>query len=139
MKTAGRKSAAALEVVTQIGDAHVSIIKRPNAPAELTNEESVEWERVVNSMPADWFKPETHAMLVQYCRHVVGSRRMSELILVEEKNPMLDMKEMERLYRMRERESRAASMLATRMRMTQQTYYDKQKRRNSGGEEKPWE
>lgn len=138
MKTAGRKSSAELEIVSAMGENQLSVIKRPQAPTELTNEESVEWERVVNSMPADWFKPETHAMLVQYCRHVVGSRRMSELILSEEKNPMLDMKELERLYRMRERESRAASMLATRMRMTQQTYYDKQKRRNSGNE-KPWE
>lgn len=138
MKTAGRKSSAELEIVSSMGENQLSVIKRPSAPEELTVEESVEWERVVGSMPAEWFKPETHAMLAQYCRHVVGSRRMSQRIETEENSPILDMKELERLYRMRERESRAASMLATRMRITQQTYYDKQKRRNSGNE-KPWE
>jgi len=138
MKTAGRKSSAELEIVSTMGENQLSVIKRPAAPEELTVEESVEWERVVGSMPAEWFKPETHAMLVQYCRHVVGSRRMSQRIETEESSPILDMKELERMYRMRERESRAASMLATRMRITQQTYYDKQKRRNSGNE-KPWE
>lgn len=138
MKTPGRTSSAALEVVSNIRDNQLSVIKRPQSPSELTNEESVEWDRVVGSMPADWFKPETYAMLAQYCRHVVGSRKMSQLVEAAENGPVLDTKELERLYRMREREGRAASMLATRMRMTQQTYYDKQKRRNTGTE-KPWE
>jgi hypothetical protein len=138
MKTTGRKSSAALEIVQHMGENQLSVIKRPQPPSELTSDECVEWDRVVGSMPAEWFKPETHAMLAQYCRHVIGSRKISQFVEAEENNPMLDMKELERLYRMREREGRAASMLATRMRITQQTYYDKQKRRNSGTE-KPWE
>lgn len=137
MNTTGRKSSAALEIVQHMGENQLSVIKRPQSPNELTSDESVEWDRVVGSMPAEWFKPETHAMLTQYCRHVIGARKISQFIENEESGP-IDMKELERLYRMRERESRAASMLATRMRITQQTYYDKQKRRNSGTE-KPWE
>lgn len=138
MKTAGRQSFAELEIVQTMGENQLSVIKRPQAPRELTLAESIEWDRVVGSMPAEWFKPETHAMLAQYCKHVLSSRKVSEFIEVEENNPAASMKELDRLYRMRDREGRAASMLATRMRITQQTYYDKQKRRNSGTE-KPWE
>ena len=43
------------------------------------------------------------------------------------------------LLKMQEREGRALSSLATRMRMTQQTQYDKSKKRGSGAVKKPWE
>ena len=36
----------------------------------------IEWCAVVNRMPADWFPRETHGMLVQYCRLIVGARRL---------------------------------------------------------------
>ena len=50
------------------------------ATCELSDEEGEEWCEIVDRLPADWFARETHALLVQYCRHVVAARRVSQLI-----------------------------------------------------------
>jgi hypothetical protein len=46
----------------------------------LTDEQATEWWAVVNRLPADWFPRETHALLIQYCRHVVSARRVAQLL-----------------------------------------------------------
>jgi hypothetical protein len=38
----------------------IETIARPDAPYDLTDEQSDEWWAVVNRMPADWFPRETH-------------------------------------------------------------------------------
>ena len=124
MGTRGRKSAAALSVA-----APVQMVERPDAPYDLTDEQSDEWWAVVNRMPADWFPRETHGILAQYCRHVVSARRVSQLISAEEKKKQIDISVLDQLYKMQEREGRALSSLATRMRLTQQTTYDKSKKK----------
>ena len=53
-------------------------------------------------------------------------------------NEDLDLDVLDRLYRMQEREGRAMSSLATRMRITQQTTYDKSKKKPLQGA-KPWD
>lgn len=55
----------------------------------------------------------------------------------EETDPF-DIEEYDRLLKMQEREGRAMSSLATRMRITQQTTYDKSKKKPVTGK-KPWE
>lgn len=52
----------------------MSAITRPDPPDEyrLSDEQTAEWWSVVNRMPADWFPRETHALLAQFCRHVVN-------------------------------------------------------------------
>src|SRR5688572_9599498 len=118
-KKRGRPSVGDLTVARQLES-----VARPDAPYDLTDEESEEWWAVVNRLPADWFPRETHALLAAYCRHVVGIRRISELIRNAEANSQdFDLGDYDKLLKMRERESRAASSLATRMRITQQTTY----------------
>ena len=58
----------------------IEVIERPDAPYDLTDEQAEEWWAVVNRLPAEWFPRETHALLAQYCRHVVAARRVAELI-----------------------------------------------------------
>ena len=69
-------SRAALEIV----GGTVEVFRRLRTPAELTDEQRIEFERVVGEMPAEWFTTGNTAMLVQYCRHVVTARRIAELI-----------------------------------------------------------
>lgn len=133
MGTRGRKSAASLAIT-----APVQSLERPDAPYDLTDEQSDEWWAVVNRMPADWFPRETHGMLTQYCRHVVSARRVAQLIAAEEGKKEIEIPALDQLYKMQEREGRALSSLATRMRLTQQTTYDKSKKKPQQVR-KPWE
>ena len=132
----GRKSSAEMQVTIS---GPVETIERPDAPYDLTDEQSAEWWAVVNRMPADWFPRETHAMLADYCRHVVRSRRVSQLIAEEEKGDAIDVGALDKLYKMGERESRAISSLATRMRISQQATLTKRADKGTAGMKKPWD
>ncbi|MBZ9759475.1 hypothetical protein LB553_01050 [Mesorhizobium sp. CA8] len=118
--------------------APIETLERPDAPYDLTDEQADEWWAVVNRMPADWFPRETHGMLAQYCRHVVSARRVAQLIAAEEGKKEIEIPVLDQLYKMQEREGRALSSLATRMRITQQTTYDKSKKKPQQVS-KPWE
>lgn len=136
MKTRGRTSAAANEIAAV---ADISTVQRPDAPYDLTDEQSEEWWAVVNRMPADWFTRETHALLAQYCRHVVSARHVAQLIAKAEKAKTLDVDGYNKLLIMQEREGRALSSLATRMRISQQGSYDAKKSKGKTITENPWE
>lgn len=118
--------------------AKVETIQRPDAPYDLTDEQTDEWWSIVNRMPADWFPRETHGMLSQYCRHIVSARRVAQLIDHALKSKNFSVDDYNQLLIMQEREGRALSSLATRMRLTQQTTYKKSKQKPIMGK-KPWE
>ena len=130
----GRKPASELAVVSSIW-----VAERPEPPEELTAEQAVEWKAIVGRLPPEWFPRETHGMLVQYCRHIVAARQVA--MQIEEKEGTaenFDIKDYDTLLKMQEREGRAASSLATRMRLTQQSTYDPKKKKGDGPA-KPWE
>src|SRR6185369_5683232 len=139
MEGRGRKSSASLAIVSSN---YLETIPRPDAPCDLTDEQAEEWREIANQMPADWFARETHAMLAQYCRHVVTARRVAGMIEAletelgkeEGSDPATILsatKAFDRLYKMQEREGRAISSLSTKMRLSQQSTYDKSKRKKS--------
>ena len=118
MTKRGRPSAASLEI------SNVDLletVQRPDAPYDMTDEQTDEWWAIVNRLPADWFPRETHAMLAQYCRHVVAARKISQLVTDCESDLDMDLNRYDQLLRMQEREGRALSSLATRLRLTQQS------------------
>lgn len=120
----GRKSAASMEVAP----INVLAVERPDAPYDLTDAQAEVWRTVVNGLPAEWFPRETWPLLAQYCRHVVSAEHVAKLIYdLEQKKDGFDVGEYNQLLIMQEREGRALSSLATRMRMTQQSTYDRQK------------
>ena len=135
MGARGKQSSASLSVISADG---LSAIERPKPPGELTPEQSAIWREVVNSMPADWFPRETLGLLSQYCRHAVSARRVAQLIASAESDSDFDVEGYDRLLKMQEREGRAMSSLATRMRITQQATYDKT-RKKPKQVSKPWE
>jgi hypothetical protein len=136
MAKRGRKSGASLEIAHLA--APIQTIHRPDAPYDLTDEEADEWRATVGRLPADWFPRETWPMLTQYCRHVVNARRIAQLITAQLKRKKFEISIYDKLLAMQEREGRAISSLATRMRITQQTTYDKSRKKGEVVSSEPW-
>jgi hypothetical protein len=112
----GRKSAASLSVIP------VAFGQRPAPPACLTDEESKDWLVIVNRLPADWFPEESWPLLIAYCRHIAAANRIYEQMsktgdLADADN----LKLFDRLGKMHERETRTQAVLATKLRLTQQS------------------
>jgi hypothetical protein len=112
---------------------------RPEPPEDLTEEQSAEWEAVVARLPADWFPRETQGLLAQYCRHVVTARRLARMLAELEAQATFDIRDYDRLLKAQERETRCLASLATRMRISQQSSYDKKRIKPDEPEVKPWE
>jgi hypothetical protein len=117
-----RKSSASLEVHA-LGLAPVAKTRRLTAPAHISDAERAVWVELVNDQPAEAFRT-THVPLIEmYCRHVVASRTLADEILNFDRAWLADdegLKRYDKLLTMHERESRAASALATRLRITRQ-------------------
>ena len=126
-KETSLRSAQTLEITT-----------RPAPPLDLTEDEANEWNQIVSSLSADWFKRETHGLLAQYCRHVVKARQIAKLLQKVESEPDLDLSSYDKLLKMQERESRAIASLSTKMRLAQQSTIDSENKRKRVGR-KPWE
>jgi hypothetical protein len=111
MTKRGRKSGASLAIrpVTPIETA-----PRPAPPEQLSDEGAAEWREIVDRLPADWFTRETHALLVQYCRHIIAARRVSQLIAVLEEDEKLDFKAYHDALKAQQRESGILASLATK-------------------------
>jgi hypothetical protein len=134
MKQRGQKSLKAVSV-----EAPISAINRPEPLPDLTPEQRLEWIYIVNEMRADWFPPETHALLGQYCKHVVTAKHLAQLIQECEAEKELDVVLYDKLLKMQERESRILASLATRMRLSQQSSYDREKGKAAKTKAKsPW-
>lgn len=135
MGTRGPRSTASLAVVSS---SEIEAYERPRAPADLSLEMAAEWTAIVNQLPADWFGRETTPLLAQYCRHVIAAKRVAALVAQAESDPECDLKDYDRLLKMQEREGRAITSLATKMRISQQSTYDKSKKKPSQAR-KLWE
>ena len=119
--------------------------KRLQAPLHLSDAETAVWCEVVNDQPASSFTPTHSPMLEIYCRHIVQSRILAEELANFERPWLADddgLKRYDRLLAMAEREGRAASSLATRLRITRQAIDQQTVARtikNSAKSRKPWE
>lgn len=141
MAQRGRKSLASLSVQA-IG---VSSVARLSAPAHISDAERSVWVQVVNDQPATAFTA-THAPLLElYCRHVTQARVIADELANFDRSWIADddgLKRYDRLLGMQERESRAASSLATRLRITRQAIDQQTVARsivNQPKLRKPWE
>jgi hypothetical protein len=138
MGTRGRKSLAQIETAGA-----VAIVRRPDAPLDLTPEESDVWTETVEAMPADWFPRETFPLLRQWCRHTVLARRVAQLIDAECAREEVDIPTVRLLQQMQVSETSALKAMAAAMRLSQQASYSA---RGAGGEKsrrttakRPWE
>lgn len=142
MAQRGRKSAAQL-AVARVAPA-LSESRLP-APTHLSDAERAIWLDVVNDQPANAFTPTHGPLLEQYCRHIVQARIIADEIMNFDRAWLADddgLKRYDRLLSMQEREGRAASSLATRMRITRQAVDQQTIARamvNAPKARKPWE
>lgn len=111
----------------------------------MSDAEQAVWVDVVNDQPASAFSPTHGPLLEMYCRHVVLSRVLADEILNFDRAWLADddgLKRYDRLLAMHERESRAASSAATRLRITRQAIDQQTVARsiiNAPKAKKPWE
>jgi len=133
----GRKSGAELATIPAAGT--IERVVRADAPYELTDAQCVIWRRIADDLPADWFTPKHVGLLKQYCRHEAQADRVAALIEQELDASIIDVTKYDKLLAMQEREGRALSSLATRMRITQQALYDKSKKAPSHTAKNVWE
>jgi hypothetical protein len=120
MAQRGRKSAAALAVVAHLTD------HRPPPLEGLTDEQADEWTAVVRRLPSDYFPRECHQLLAAFCCHVSSFRVLSASIDEFKSEWTVSDEGLKRygdLLALREREGRALSSLATRLRITPQSRY----------------
>jgi hypothetical protein len=142
MAKRGRESAAS--IVSSSAHA-LSSEDRLQPPVNLTDTEMQVWHQVVSDQPASAFTPTHTPMLEMYCRHVVRDRVLAEQILnfnTEWLESDEGLKRYNILLGMSERESRAASSLATRLRITRQAIDQQTVARtlvNQPKTNKPWE
>jgi hypothetical protein len=118
--TRGRKSVAALLVPDVAGP-----VQYPDAPYDLTDEESDEWRAIVSSMQPDHFSPSNFPVLTQLCRHVCNARRISQLISACLKAKKFCQEEYSGLLRLQATESFAIQRLSRSLRLVQQARFDK--------------
>jgi hypothetical protein len=138
----GRKPAAHLAIASNITT--LETVKRPDPPAGMPEAEVAVWCCVTASLAADWFRPEQLPMLVQYCRHKVAADYIAGMISELRRPDQLEhgakvfQVTYGELLKLQERETRTLATLATKMRITHQSTYDKSKRKPPVGR-KPWE
>lgn len=142
MSKRGRQSIASTEVVAF---APVGTAQRLEAPAHISDAERAIWVELVNDQPASAFTPTHGPLIEQYCRHVVQARVLADEILNFDRAWLADdagLRRYDRLLAMAEREGRAASSLATRLRITRQAIDQQTVARalmNKPKARKPWE
>ena len=123
----------------------VTHVCRLSAPLHISDAERSVWLQVVNDQPADAFTDTHSPLLEMYCRHVVQSRILADEVANFDRAWLADdegLKRYDRLLAMSEREGRAASSLATRLRITRQALHAVTAARkviNAPRGSKPWE
>lgn len=142
MAQRGRKSTASKSVAAQVAPMSD---QRLAAPLYLSDAEQSVWLSVINDQPASAFTPTHSPLLEMYCRHIVQARIIADEILNFDRSWLADddgLKRYDRLLAMQEREGRAASSLATRLRITRQAVDQQTVARalvNQPKSRKPWE
>lgn len=117
-----RKSSDALTVVP------LGVAARIPPPDALTHAQRVLWLAVTHAKPVDWFGEDSSPLLNEYVRAVCMLNDLEHRIrraLGNGEDPMLG-PEIDKLTRLRDRESKRAIMLATKLRLTQQSRYTPQ-------------
>ena len=111
MKKRGRKSAAELAV---IGSGGIEMVRRPDAPAELSDYQSERWRRIVNAHPADWFSMGAQPVLAQLCRHMDAAHKLAQVVRQFEQGEEFDLDGWLAVLRAQDRESGRIAQLATK-------------------------
>lgn len=113
MGSRGRKSAAALAVPD-----HVQKIVVPDAPYDLTDEQSGVWATLAHSLMQEYGKVPAfiHPNLAEQCKHIVKSWHLNQLVHQEESSEEFNLGRYDKLLKMAERESRGIATHSVKIR-----------------------
>src|SRR4249920_1815205 len=98
---------------------------RPEPPDFLDTVEAKVWREIVERMPPEWFPRETHSLLAQYCRHEAALKFVTRVMHDIQRAEKPNLVEWRKMARERRLESKTIMLLAMRMRLTQQSSYNK--------------
>ena len=136
MGSRGRKSAAELATVT-------CMTRKAPAPVPgLTDDQAAIWKRLAAAKPAEHFTPDDLPLLAELCRAYDGADKLALRInrAIEKE---FSSETLQALMGIRDKETRRAMALATKLRLTAQSRYDKQVAatlsRQAGKGPRPWE
>ena len=110
-------------------------------PAFLSAEQRKIWQSIVDTKPAEWFGADSAPILVEYVRAVDMCNVLDGQ--VREALSGGDTDWIEKILKLRDKESRRAADLATKLRLTQQSRYTPQAAATANKRtlhaSKPWE
>jgi len=111
-----RQSVAALSIAPRLKAG-----TPPPPPDDLVPTEQELWSEIVDSKPADWFGPDSAPILKEYVRAAVAC----DLLASRVRGAMDadDAGVVKFMLDLRDKESRRAASLATKLRLTQQSRY----------------
>ena len=136
-----RKSTASLSIVPMMID------NRPSPPNDLTEEQQDIWKRIVGSEPAEFFKTAaTQILLGEFCKHVDAARVLGRAVNGFRDEWWASQEGVDRynqLLQMRDRETKALTDKATKLRLTNQSRWQPaaaaSRAKNESAQAKPWE
>ncbi len=120
MAKRGRKSTAALEIVTTIATAS------PDAPYHLNDDATAIWRGILDALPAGFIAGEGYDTLAAHCQHIASARFISrEIDRFQIDWLKLDngVDRLNKLLAMRDREVRGMLATARALRLTNQSRY----------------
>lgn len=123
MKKSGRQSASSLSVVA------VELPQRIGPPDYLTGYQLEVWRSTVESKPIDWFGEESKPLLIAYCKACDLCRIIAEQIDSFDIEWLKDeegLRRYERLCSLHDKQTRVMGIVASKMRITQQSRYTPQ-------------
>ena len=131
-----------------------TIDSRPAPPKTLNKEQQALWKKVCAAEPVEFFKtPVTQQLLMDYCRHQTSAEWLTKQIecsielskMEPDDRPAgqtpMNLKDLDTFMKMRDRETRAATEKATKLRLTNQSRYTTRAAATAGkkgSEKKPW-
>jgi hypothetical protein len=142
MRLGGKISAAEASVRSVVPFTNLNHAHRPDPPEEMAEAEAKVWRTVVARMPPDWFPAETHGVLTQYCEHVVNANSIADIKHKLQAKGLKTPKQWvayRHILRDEMQQTRQIAALATRMRITQQSTYDKSKKKGSTAPHSLWD
>ena len=119
-----RKPSAALATL------EVTELEKPQAPSKLNQDQRDIWDAVVQHLPAEFFRPETHDLLAAYCRHIDYSNYSAKQ--ADEARVADDKQEVQRQLKRHKEEAAAALTIAQKLGFTTPNYERQNKKPGSG-------
>ena len=115
--------------------------RRNGPPSDLSKDEAQIWRRIQSAMPSDWFRAEHADFLKQYAQHAAradalnaAAREIDLTAAAKDSIDGPDLKRVDKLFKMAERESRLVLALARSLRITHQSQIDQ---KTAGRKKKP--